>query len=128
VVGVSRGRGFANAALKTLRARGYRCYPVNAAADEVHGEECFRSLADLPERPGAALVVVAPSASAAVVAECARLGIRHVWLQQGAQSEAALAAGAAAGLELVHHACVLMYAAPRGVHRLHRWFHDRGAP
>ena len=124
VVGVSRTRGFANTAMRTLRARGYRCHPVNAAADEIAGERCYRSVAELPEAPGAVLVVVPPTAARDVVDECARLGIRHVWLQQGSESDEAIRAAEAAGIAIVHRACVIMYAQPSGAHRLHRWVHD----
>ncbi|HEX9288912.1 MAG TPA: CoA-binding protein [Anaeromyxobacteraceae bacterium] len=124
VVGVSRTRGFANGALRALRSKGYRAYPVNARADSVEGERCYRRLDDLPERVGAALVVVPPQDGASVVADCARLGIRHVWLQQGASSDDALAFGRAHGLDLVHDRCILMYASPRGAHRLHRWVRE----
>jgi predicted CoA-binding protein len=127
VVGVSRTRGFGNSALRALRAKGYRAFPVNAAAEEIGGERCWRSLAELPEPVGAALVVVPPARATEVVADCARQGIRHVWLQQGSESDEAIRAGEEAGLALVHHACVLMYARPRGIHRLHRWIHERRA-
>ena len=125
VVGVSRTRGFANGALRKLRDTGHRAYPVNASADEVHGERCFRRLDDLPERPGAVLVVVPPSQALEVVRDCARLGLRKVWLQQGSESEEALLTAEAAGIDLVHHDCVLMHASPRGIHRLHRWIEAR---
>ena len=59
VVGVSRsGKGFGNAAARELRRKGYRVYPVNPQADLVDGERCYRSLAGLPERVGAVLIVV----------------------------------------------------------------------
>jgi predicted CoA-binding protein len=124
VVGVSRTRGFGTTALHALRAKGWRCFPVNAAADDVHGERCFRSLAALPERVGAALVVVPPTSSAWVLEECARLGIRNVWLQPGAESPDALRVARERGLSVVHGECVLMHAKPRGIHRLHRWVRD----
>ena len=125
VVGVSRGRGFANAAVKALRNAGHLVFPVNDQADEVHGERCFRSLAAVPEPIGSVLVVVPPARSAEVVRECVGLGVRNVWLQQGAESPDALAAAEAAGISCVQRECVLMYAQPRGIHRLHRWLRDR---
>lgn len=127
VVGVSRTRGFGNSAFRALAARGWDVVPVNAAADVVEGTRCFRRLEDVQPPPGAVLVVTPPAQAVEVVEACARLGLRKVWLQQGAESEAALRAASAHGLALVHHACILMYAAPRGVHRLHRWLHDRRA-
>lgn len=129
VVGVSRTRGFGNAAFRALRAKGWQVVPVNASADQVEGVPCFRRLEDVQPPPDAVLVVTPPARTAEVVEACARLRIGRVWLQQGAESEAAIRLAEAHGLSLVHHACVLMYAAPRGLHRLHRWLHTRrGAP
>lgn len=125
VVGMSRGKGFANGAARALRAAGHRVLPVNDQADEIGGERCYRSVAAIPEPVGAVLVVVPPSRSAAVVAECVRLGIRKVWLQQGAESPEAIRVARDAGLDLVERECVIMYAKPRGIHRVHRWLHDR---
>ena len=119
VVGVSRTRGFGNTAWHELRRQGYKAFPVNAAADEVEGERCYRRLADVPGPPRAVLAVVPPAETEKLVDECARLGVKHLWMQQGSESEAAIRAAEAAGLNVVHHACVLMYAEPRGVHRWH---------
>jgi predicted CoA-binding protein len=125
VVGVSRTRGFGNAVLKTLRARGWDAVPVNANADTVEGERCFRALAAIPERPGAVVAVVPPGQAERVVEDCLALGIRKLWLQQGAESEAAIRRAEAGGMTVVHHACVLMHAQPHGIHRLHRWLARR---
>lgn len=127
VVGVSRGRGFANNAARALRDAGYRVFPVNDQADEIAGEPCYRSLSAIPEPIGAALIVVPPDRSESPVRECIRLGIRNVWLQQGAESPEAILAAREAGLSCVERECVLMYVRPRGIHRLHRWIHDRRA-
>lgn len=119
VVGVSRTRGFGNIAWHELRRQGYEAFPVNAGADEVEGQRCYRRLADVPGPPKAVLAVVPPAETEKLVGECTRLGVRHLWMQQGSESEAAIRAAEAAGMSVVHHACVLMYAAPRGVHRWH---------
>jgi predicted CoA-binding protein len=119
VVGVSRGKGFGNAALHTLRERGWQAFPVNAAADEIEGERCFHSIGELPELPGAVLAVVPPAQTEKVVDDCLRLGVQKLWMQQGAESDAAIRRAEAAGMTVVHHACILMYARPRGVHRFH---------
>lgn len=126
VVGVSRTRGFGNAALKALRAGGWEVVPVNEGADEVEGERCFRRLDDVSPPPGAVLVVTPPARTPEVVEACARLGLSKVWLQQGAESAAALGLAAERGIAPVHHACVLMYARPRGLHRFHAWLHQLG--
>lgn len=119
VVGVSRTRGFGNIALRELRKKGYQVYPVNANADEVDGLRCYRRLADVPGPPPAVLAVIPPAETEKLVGECVRLGVKKLWMQQGSESEAAIRAAEAAGLSVVHHACVLMYARPTGAHRWH---------
>ncbi len=121
VVGVSRTKGFGNGAFRALRRAGYEVIPVNAAADTVEGERCYRHLADVPGPPPAVLAVVPPAEARRLVGECLRLGVRHLWLQQGAESEEAIRLAESAGISVVHHACILMYAQPHAVHRLHRW-------
>lgn len=119
VVGVSRTRGFGNIALRELRKKGYQVYPVNANADEVDGLRCYRQLDDVPGPPPAVLAVIPPAETEKLVGECVRLGVKKLWMQQGSESEAAIRAAEAAGLSVVHHACVLMYARPTGAHRWH---------
>lgn len=121
VVGVSRTRGFGNAIVKELSSRGWRVHPVSLTADVVEGRPCVRRLDDLPEPVGAVVAVVPPSAVGQVVDDCARLGIRHLWMQQGAESDEAIERALAAGIQVVHHACVLMYARPKGIHNFHAW-------
>jgi len=119
VVGVSRTVGFANTAMKELRARGYEIFPVNVVADEIHGEPCYHSVLQVPRPVGAVLCVVPPEQAVQVIDDCARAGIRKVWLQPGSESPAVLEKAASACIEPIHGACILMYARPRGIHRFH---------
>ena len=122
IAGVSRsGKGFGVAALRELRRQGYRLYPVHPHADVVDGVRCYPRLSDLPERVGGVLVVVPPEQGFEVVRSAAAAGIRHVWLQQGAESAALLRVCQDLGLDTVSGECVLMYAHPAGIHRAHRW-------
>jgi uncharacterized protein len=67
------------------------------------------------------LVVVPPERALGGVRTAAAAGIRRVWLQQGAKSPEVLAACAELGLETIAGECVLMYAKPTGLHRVHQW-------
>ena len=52
VVGVSRsGRGFGNAACRSLRTQGYRVYPVNWSAPTVDGIRCYSRLSEHARQP-----------------------------------------------------------------------------
>lgn len=123
VVGVSRqGRKFGNVAYRELRAKGYRLLPVHPVAGQVEGDRCYPSLEALREPVGGVLIVLPPLQTEQVVREAARAGIRRVWMQQGAESAAAIQFCAENGLQEVHGQCVLMFAEPlRFYHRPHRW-------
>jgi uncharacterized protein len=123
VVGVSRsGKKFGNAVCRELQAKGYRLLPVHPQADEIDGVPCYRSLAALPEPAGGVVVVVPPREAEQVVREAAAAGIKRIWLQQGAESPAAIRFCEEAGLSVVSGQCILMFAEPVGwFHGFHRW-------
>jgi predicted CoA-binding protein len=122
LAGASRsGKKFGNLAMRTLRARGYRVHPVHPMGGTIDGVECVTSFAHLREPIEALLVVVPPIAALDVVRDAADAGIRYVWLQQGAESDHALQLCRDLGLVTIAGECVLMYAQPKGIHRVHRW-------
>lgn len=123
VVGVSRQGGkFGNTAYNELKAKGYRVLAVHPQAESVEGDPCYPNLAVLPEAVGGVLIVVPPVETEKVVQEAAAASIRHVWIQQGAESEAAIRFCQENGLNAVYGECILMFAEPTAFgHRLHRW-------
>jgi len=123
VVGVSRDpKAFANGAYKELKAKGYRLLPVNPHMETFGGEPCYPSLKALPESPGGALILVAPAQAEGVVQDAAAAGIERVWMQQGAESEAAIKFCQANGISEVHGECILMHAPnTASFHKMHRW-------
>jgi predicted CoA-binding protein len=131
LVGASRsGRKFGNTALRTLRDKGYRVYPVHPSAESIDGERCYRSLADVPRDVSGVIVVVPPAQAVEVVRQAHDAGFDRVWLQQGSESPAVLAVCESLGIEAVAGECVLMFANPSGIHRLHavvrRWLDGVG--
>ena len=91
VVGVSRsGKKFGNIAYRELKAKGYSLIPVHQEAQELEGDRCAPSLRTLPAPVTGVLVVVPPPQAEAVVRQAAEAGIRHIWLQPGAESPAAI--------------------------------------
>jgi predicted CoA-binding protein len=124
LVGVSRnGEGFGNVIRKELSAKGYELFVVHPEVERIGEQACVRSLVEVADRVGGVILVTPPSHARALVEECAALGIRRVWMQQGAESAEAIRFCEEHGIAAVHHACVLMFAEPAGwVHRAHRWF------
>ena len=123
VVGASRqGKKFGNYAYKTLRTKGYRLFPVHPQAETIEGDRCYPNLKALPEQVGGVLVVVPPGRTEEVVRDAASAGIRRVWMQQGAESPAAVRFCEENGIREVHGECILMFAEPvTSFHRLHQW-------
>ncbi len=121
VVGVSRTQGFGNTLFRHLKTRGYRVFPVNDQADTVEGERCYRKLDEVPEPVTGVVAVVPPARAKEVVEDCARLGIKHLWMQQGAESEEALALCRDKGIAAVAGKCLLMHTEAGFPHSLHRW-------
>jgi uncharacterized protein len=122
VVGVSRLRKkFGNIACRELTAKGYRLYIVHPSGEAIDGMRTYSSLSQLPEPVNAVLIVVPPAQALQVVREAAAAGIHHVWLQQGAESPAVLDECRELGLDAVSGECILMFAKPTGVHKVHYW-------
>jgi hypothetical protein len=123
VAGVSRDpRSFSATTFKELAGRGYRLFAVNPNAESIHGEKCYPSLSRLPEKVGGVLLFTPPAVTETVVKEAAAAGIGRIWIQQGAQSPAALDFCREKNLAAVSGQCIMMYAEPvTSIHGFHRW-------
>ena len=109
VVGATERAGsVGRAVMENLIAAGFEgsLYPVNPKADRILGVPAFASLAHLPGRADAAVVMVPSDAVPAVIGECAAAGIRAAVVisagfkecgDAGRKREAALRAAAEAG-------------------------------
>jgi uncharacterized protein len=123
LAGASRGgKKFGNSVLKELRDKGYTVYPVHPEAKDIDGVVCAPSLAALPAEVGGLVLIVKPSESEKLVREAHAAGIRRVWMQQGAESAAAIAFCRDNGIDVVFGECLLMFTEPvQSVHSFHRW-------
>ncbi|MFQ5774646.1 MAG: CoA-binding protein [Kiloniellaceae bacterium] len=98
-------------AMKYLQVKGYRVIPVNprAAGQEILGESCYASLAEVPERIDMVDVFRGSEEAGRIVDEAIRLkddkGIEVVWMQLGVRDDAAAARARAAGIEVVMDRC-----------------------
>jgi predicted CoA-binding protein len=71
----------------------------------------------------AAFIAVAPAKCATAVRQAHDAGVKRVWIQQGAQSDEAVAFCEEHGMEAITKLCILMFAEPVGpLHKFHRFF------
>jgi predicted CoA-binding protein len=124
MAGLSRNeKAFSTNIKKELTAKGYRIIPVNPNADRIGGDTCYPNLAAIPEKVGGVLVVTPAAQTEKIVRDAAAAGITRVWIQQGAQSDAAVVACKEKKLTSVWGRCIMMFAEPvTSIHTVHRWF------
>jgi predicted CoA-binding protein len=91
--------------MRYLQRVGYRCIPVNPNADDVLGERCYPSLADLPAPVDLVDVFRRAEYCADVAREAAAIGAPALWLQLGLRSAEARDVAEEAGMEYVEDAC-----------------------
>jgi len=97
---------------RALQRFGYRIIPVTPAAEAVLGEPAVGSLEQLPEvlgpdeRVDLVDVFRRPEHVAGIVADCIRLQLPALWLQDGVIDEAAAARAVAAGIFTVMDRCL----------------------
>jgi predicted CoA-binding protein len=110
VVGASAQRHkYGNKVLRCYQQNGRRVIPVNPREREIEGAACVASVLDLPDDVQSISVITPPQVTERVVAEAIRKGIRHVWLQPGAESDRAVVACEAAGINVIADgSCVLV--------------------
>src|SRR5687768_5507703 len=109
VVGASANREkYGHIAYKALKAAGKTVYPVNPTTDEIDGDRVYATVADLPETPEVVVAVIPPPRTERLVPQLIERGVKHLWLQPGAESAAAVEAAEAAGLAVVHSGPCIM--------------------
>jgi predicted CoA-binding protein len=79
---------------------------VNPVIDEVLGQKCFASLADIPEPIDIVDVFRKAEDSPSVLEKAIAVGAKSIWLQLGISSDEVATAGSAAGLEVVMDRCI----------------------
>jgi predicted CoA-binding protein len=110
VAGASTDREkYGNKVLRVYMQHDRKVYPLNPKAEEVEGLAAYPDLAAVPEAVHGVSLVTPPAVTEAVVQQAIDLGIRHLWMQPGAESEKAIALAAEHGLNVIHGGpCILV--------------------
>jgi predicted CoA-binding protein len=110
VVGASpRRHKYGNKVLRCYQQNGRRAIPVNPREQLIEGATCVTSVLDLPDDVKSISVITPPAVTERVVDEAIRKGIEHIWMQPGAESERAVDACEAAGINVIADgSCVLV--------------------
>jgi predicted CoA-binding protein len=108
VVGLSPDAGKASHEVAHyLQRAGYRIIPVNPACQEVLGETCYPTLAEVPEPVEIVDIFRRSEFVPEIVDQAIAKGAKVIWMQEGVVNEAAAAKAQAAGLAVVMDRCLL---------------------
>ncbi|MEM9347467.1 MAG: CoA-binding protein [Planctomycetota bacterium] len=110
VVGASTNRDkYGNKVLRVYQQNNKAVYPINPRADEIEGLKAYPDLASLPETPHGISIITPPTITEQIVEEAVELGIKHIWMQPGAESVKAVAHACENGVNVVANgSCVLV--------------------
>jgi predicted CoA-binding protein len=102
VVGASVDRSkYGNKVLRCYQQHGHEVYPINARAADVEGLKAYPSLAALPVKVKAISIITPPAITEQVVREAAAAGVTHLWMQPGAESDAAIREAEGFGMTVI---------------------------
>ena len=102
VVGASKDRGkYGNKVLRVYQQRGLVVHPIHPSEREIEGLACSASLTVLPVKPHGISILTPPRITEQIAEEAHALGIRHLWMQPGAESPRAIARAEELGLSLI---------------------------
>jgi len=110
VVGASANREkYGNKVLRAYLQNQYDVIPVNPKAEEVEGLAAAADLNSITGTVNGVSVITPPAVTEKVVTETIKLGIQHIWLQPGAESQRAVEMAEQAGVNVIHGGpCVLV--------------------
>lgn len=110
VAGASNDRSkYGNIVFRALVDSGRIPYPIHPTASTIEGYAAYASLAEAPVVPDAVSIVTRPEVTREIVTQAARIGVRFVWMQPGAEDAQASRIARAAGLAVIDDgSCILV--------------------
>lgn len=108
VIGVSDDASkFGHKIFRDLLRAGYQVKGVNPKGGFVLGHNIYKSLSEIEKKPDLVITVVHPQVTEKVVEECNALGVKHIWMQPGSDSDEAVKKAGDYGIK-VTQACFMV--------------------
>ena len=108
VIGASSARHkYGNRAVRAYLRQGWTVYPVNPNETVIEGLPVFPSVGAIPGPVDRASLYLPPEIGVGVLEEIQRKGIRELWVNPGAESDALIARAEQLGLEPIQ-ACSIV--------------------
>lgn len=102
VVGASTDRGkYGNKVLRCYLQHGRKAIPIHPNFADVEGVRAYPRLADVPAAIHGVSIITPPAVTERIVEEAGAIGIKHVWMQPGAESERAVERARELGMNVI---------------------------
>ncbi len=110
VVGASQDREkYGNKVLRAYLQKEFDVFPVNPNAELIEGVQTYARLKDLPKPVHGISIITPPAVTERIVQDAGEAGIKHIWMQPGAESESAIARCNKLGINVIGgDACLLV--------------------
>ena len=110
VAGASANRHkYGNKVFRALLNSGREAYPLNPTAEDIEGHRAYARIADLPIVPESLSIITPPEITRSVVADAIAVGVKHIWMQPGAEDAQASEYARQAGINVIDDgSCILV--------------------
>lgn len=109
IVGVSADpEKYGNKLFVDMLKAGWDVYGVNPKKGIVAGRVLYPNLTAVPVDPDLVVCVVPPLVTEQIVEEARNLGISHIWMQPGSESQKAIKKAESFGMEVTANACIMV--------------------
>ena len=92
---------YGNKVLRVYKQNDIEVVPVNPTADEVEGLPAYPDLQSVPGNVDGVSIITPPRVTETVVKQAIALGIKNIWMQPGAASDAAVDLAKHAGANVI---------------------------
>ena len=91
IIGASNDRNkFGNKAVRAYLKQGYEVFPVNIREEMIEGLKAYKSVLDIPDELDRVSIYLPPQIGINVLQEVAKKGLKEVWLNPGADTDAVI--------------------------------------
>ncbi len=94
--------------MKDLMESGYDVVPINPRGGSILGMQVYTALEFYDGDIDVVVIIVPPAVTERIVEQCAKLKIKKVWMQPGAESTKAVEFCERNGIECVHGKCIMV--------------------
>lgn len=110
VIGASNDRKkYGNKVLRVYLQKHKKVYPVNPHEETIEGIPVIANLASLPEDVKSISIITPPSVTEKIVPLAIQKGIENIWMQPGAESDAAIKLAEKNGINVIAKGpCILV--------------------